>query len=407
MELKRIQVCLVIMVLALVVLLYAMNQDHKENFENQDTSDKYQLYQGSYFNITKSTKGWDGITLEESMEKCNKDKNCLGFTRSVYDSDNGKGKTYVITESDLARCKSIYQGSDLERSKAKSYKTYLKTTLKDHENYCLTDEGINRDISLYNSQGYYLTVDDQTLYGTKKSNIQINQLYYNCKFRIVPGLYGNRTVSFEIINDDSKSMYITHNYPKRHGLIAKKPKSEDDNKNASFKLVRGLDNGNGLSIKILGFPDVYLKYENVNTNKKLVTLETSPIEKSVAYYKLATFQFRDPLSEKTLNDYVEQEEIVEPATPQEKIKKLKMKNINVLEEQNVMLEKQRKMMDDFQFSHSQNLNEVGRGFANQMAYLALGKHLEEKNQMDMIEKKLKDNQPGSDIPSKESINDTS
>ena len=62
----------------------------------------------------------------------------------------------------------------------------------------------------------------------------------------------------------------------------------------------------------------------------------------------------------------------------EKFKLMKKNNVNKLEIQKLNLEKQSKRIDDMNYYHLNNINFVGREFANQSAEFALTKFLTEK-----------------------------
>ena len=66
---------------------------------------------------------------------------------------------------------------------------------------------------------------------------------------------------------------------------------------------------------------------------------------------------------------------------------MRTKNLHTLDQQASLLDNQTNMMNAYDFIHTNNISNISREFANQSAILALSKYLEEKEDMEKIQKK--------------------
>jgi hypothetical protein len=158
-------------------------------------------------------------------------------------------------------------------------------------------------------------------------------------------------------------------------------------KKCSFKIIGGF-NKPGFSIKILGFTNMYI----VGSGEKPNVLNILPIELTDSDNKLkATFNFGPAVNEEILNSkdldstMTKDDSDVAILTPDEKIKKMRGKNLYALEKQNYLLDNQTNMINAFDFVHKNNINHIGREFALQSANMALSKYLQEKDDMTRLQ----------------------
>jgi hypothetical protein len=86
---------------------------------------------------------------------------------------------------------------------------------------------------------------------------------------------------------------------------------------------------------------------------------------------------------------------------QDKIKKMRSKNLYTLDKQSNLLENQTNTINDYNFTQKTDISDISREFANQSANLALTKYLEEKNDIDNLKKSK--NQMIDNIPSNKKL----
>jgi hypothetical protein len=418
----------IILFLSLLVLIYLLKTNTNNtteyfqdppppsptlsSFTNQINND-YIIYEKSYFNLDNVL---NDKTLKECLTICNKNKKCKGITidSSIkidnIDTDTNIYKCYMITDTDT--CYSNLQGSGIQRSDAENYTSYLKKSTASSSKLCLTTENMGKTFTINNQNDIYWCLNNNQLYGIDKNKIEFDKLYDNTKFKIVAGLYGSGTISFQLLN--LNNMYLTHNFPRDKKIVLKQltdSSSQDFKKNASFRMVSGLSN-KGYSIKILNFPNMYFK---INGSKHMneIIIETIESKNNKELNNASTFFLSDELvvikNEELHNfnaDYAEDIEdennSVPSFTQEDKIKRMKNKNINTLDRQNLMLENQNKQINNLEFLHINNISKIGREFANQSARLALGKYIKEKQTIDLL-KENKPIKPGENIPSIDTI----
>ena len=380
---------------------------NQEDDELKDTLNQYQKYEGTYFHLGKpKAEKYQMKTLNQCLNVCSSDKKCYGISRRTYDPANMKADCFAVYS--LRNCQSSHQGSGEERTRSRNYNTYLKKSIKDHEHLCLSANNLNRDISLIGSNNLYWLLDEGKIGGYSSSYIEIDGLHPLAGFKIVDGLYGDGTVSFKPIQSKYPNHYLVHQYPRKEQIYAESVdslKTEKDKARASFRVSRGL-NGKGMSIRIIQFPEVYLRFEN--KKKKNDRLIAVPMENEKVLYDLATFYFHDRIhkgnTSGTVSD-MEEGDNIRIITPQEKIRKAKTKNLHTLETQKALLENQNQKILDFDFSQANKVSYVGRELAHQASHIELGNYLKEQELMGTLEKKIKsEDKNENSIPNKENFN---
>jgi len=398
----------ILLFLLIITLFYLLNRSNKlekrEGFVD-GSNEKYHEYQSSYFNDSEPRGDkWKDQTLEQCFKTCDNDKKCLGVSRQVYDSANLKATCYPIYST--KSCKSTHQGSGQERTNARNYNSYIKKTLEDHEHLCLAANNLNRDLSIICTNDLYWLLEDEKMVGYSSTYIEIDERYRQAGFKIVDGLAGDGTVSFEPLNNKYSNHCVVHQYPRKEQLFImekSKLKTVNDKARASFRVSQGL-NGQGLSIRIIQYPEVYVQFEN--KKKKGDRLIAVPIEKNRHLYDLATFYFHDVIDKKNISDSVKQmeESDVLVVTPQEKNRKARTKNLHSLEKQKALLESQNQQILNFDFTQANQVNYIGRELAKQASHIELGNYLQEQESFALLQKKLgKTNQTGDNMPSKENF----
>jgi hypothetical protein len=415
----------ILLFITLLILFYLLNfrgrvhNNISEGFENKSLNTRiindYVEYQNTYMHLDGSKdKKWKDQTLDKCLTLCSNDKDCYGITRSNSDSDTAQADCHPIYN--LSKCQTTYQGSGEERSMALNYKTFIKKSLDDHEHLCISSNNLNRGISIKNANDLYWLLEDDKVFGYSSSYIEIEELYPRSSFKVVEGLYGNGTVSFQSLLSKHMNKFLVHNYPRRDQLYLEDKnnlKTSEDNARASFRVSSGL-NGKGISLKILKFPEVYVRFEN--KTQKRDRLIVIPIENNNQINDLATFYFQDQLTKNTINTSTSSNDVDTSTsgndidntpkiiTPLEKIKKVKTKNLHDLEKQKALLEKQNQQILDFDFSQANRVSYIGRELAKQASYVELGNYLKEQEDIQLLDRKLQNqNQNGVSIPNKENF----
>jgi hypothetical protein len=119
-----------------------------------------------------------------------------------------------------------------------------------------------------------------------------------------------------------------------------------------------------------------------------------------------TFTIKSELNDESVKQYgsdvnsVKDDSDVAILTPEEKIKKMRGKNLYTLDKQTYLLENQTNMINAYDFVHSNNISNIGREFALQSANLALSRYLQEKDNMQKMQNSVKDTVgSGQNVPS--------
>jgi hypothetical protein len=237
------------------------------------------------------------------------------------------------------------------------------------------------------------------------SRVDANNEFNLTKFKLVTGLYGKNTVSIKFEISGFPNAYIVSEYPKKTYLLVKEINDNAPNdlkKSASFKIVNGFIKS-GFSIKIIGFPDMFVSSIKMGDNKSMVGISMVENEDM----QNATFYIKSQLS----TDYIKNNELeinsekemgdMDEFGIQDKIKKMRSKNLYTLDKQSNLLENQTNTINDYNFTQKTDISDISREFANQSANLALTKYLEEKNDIDNLKKSK--NQMIDNIPSNKKL----
>lgn len=393
----------IVLFLILLGLIYLLNKKNniiiEEGFEGVGVVDNFIMYKKAYFDLDNKFPLDEKIkTKYDVLNSCMKDKNCMGIT---FDDDNNY---YII--KNIKTCYSSLLGSGIQKADAKNYTTYLKKSVPASDKLCVKP---NDTFTIGNDGNLYLCDIDNQIYGIETNKIQFDKMYDNCRFKIIDGLYtstANATVSIQVEKAGNQYCLI-HNFPRNKNIVLKDIKEITTDvlkKNASFRLVGGLSN-EGFSIKILDIPNTFLRFENQNNNTRLIAT-TVENKNNIEINNLATFYMKPEIEkvditpesiEKEIknNDEItdEGDQGVTSLNKEEKIKRMKNKNLSVLERQSLLLEQQNKKINGMELVHIGNIGKISREFANQSAQLALGKYLKEKNDIDILQKNNPDNTP--------------
>jgi hypothetical protein len=380
----------VILFAFILILIYLLNRiNFNEGFENN--IDNFTTYDNVYFDTNKEIKN---ISFENALSKCMNNSQCLGITK-----DKNKNIFYEI--SDISQCKTSYQGSDLEKDRSKNYITYIKKIIANNMVPCITDDILNKIISIQTSDLKVWTVKNNKIELSSIAKVDGRNEFNLTKFKLVKGLLGFNTVSIKFEISGFPDTYVINEYPKKAYLSIKeiKDNQQDLKKNASFRIVNGL-NKLGFSIKIIGFPNMFITGMSIGENKNIMGVSMVENEDMTN----ANFYIKDELSA----DYIKNNDLesnkpkeniddIADFSVQEKIKKMRTKNLYSLDKQSNLLDNQNNIINNYTFIHKNNMGDIGRAFANQSADLALSKYLQEKNEIDRIknqsQSKMVDNMP--------------
>lgn len=372
-------------------VIYKVNINMTEGFDSKPTLDpildNYIEYDNTYFDIGQENE-MKNRTLQDLLSECDNNPNCFGITKLKNDKNDDNTSFFNI--ANINSCKTTRQGSDLEKELSKNYVSYIKKSVPNSNKLCLNfNEQIkefsklNSISSIYGYNDLVWTIKNNKIELITTASIDVNNYYNLCKFKIVEGLYGKNTISFKYEIEGFPTQYIVNEYPKKNYLFLREVKDNELNwkKYASYKMVDGLSK-EGFSLKILGFPDIYI----IANGKTPNLLNIVPIELTDDDTKtLGTFFIKPELTKETNNenssDYSKKLNDTSNdinLSVEEKTKKTKAKNLYTLEKQSAMLENQMNMINSFDFIHKNNISNIGREFANQSANLALSKYLEEQ-----------------------------
>ncbi len=371
----------VILFAFILILIYLLNRmKSKEGFVTPSGSllDNFDIYDNVYFDNDKQLRN---TTMDNALSKCMNNNQCLGIT---------KHKTedifYEITNIDV--CKTPYQGSDLEKDESTKYITYLKKSVNKDTLSCVSDNIMDTIVSIHSDNLKVWNVRDSKIELSSIARIDANNEFNLTRFKLVKGLYGRNTVSIKLEVRGFPNTYVVNEYPKKTYLMVKEigdNSSTELKKSASFRIVNSMSKS-GFSIKIIGFPDMIISSINLGENKSLLGISLAENEDA----KSATFMIKSELSV----DYIKNNDMeadnqkdmseMDDFGLQDKIKKMRTKNLYTLDKQSNILENQTNMINNYNFTQKTDISDISRAFANQSANLALSKYLEEKYDIDNL-----------------------
>ncbi len=414
----------IILFAGIILLIYLLNYNYiyhnKEGFvgettpiptasaTEEDLLAGYNIYDNTYINLSNlivPETANQKINLKDALVLCNKNPNAIGVTKDK----TVLNKYYLISKNDY--CKTQYMGSDLEKDKVLNFKTYIKKTINDSDLMCVNDNLFDkRYISIGGNNNLYWMVDnDNKIQTVDISKIDIAGKYTKTRFRIVKGLGGTNTVSFKYVDGINPDRYVVNDYPKKSYLYLREINSNElDWKNkASFRIAPSLtytslentisttaaDNKKKYSLKIIGFPNMYIIANEISKNfLNIMSSDNIDTEK----YEKTDFMFLPELTkdsilqiEDTLTQSNESGNEGDDLTSSNKFEKMKTKNLYTLDKQSNILDNQNGMMNAYDFIHTNNMSNIRREFANQSAILSLSKYLEEKENMEKMQKDTK------------------
>ena len=430
----------IIIFISILLFIYSINSYNRNNWKNYNNKniegftlnelgrnrELYHEVSNSYFGLDEKHK-LESVTLNEAMEKCNIRNDCLGITRknTTQRFNPDEREDYYIIR-DTGRCRTKYFGSAFEKNEASKYTSYIKKSVGNVESLCITDETIDKGmkVSIESNDNLIVLGLNETnninpnIVGYSKPSIKVNNLYPLTSFKIVKGLVGDGTISIQHADDKYKSFYVSHNFPKTNHITLKQVRTnqKDLARMATFRIVPSLNKKGGFSLRLLDFPDVYVRLEgNKRNNDNLMVAPRKGLGTN-EFNNHSTFNIRNELNQTSFDDMEssettgknileDDENNVNILNPQDKFRIMKNKNLFTLDKQSVILENQNKKLRDFSFIHSGNINKIGREFAKQSADIALSKFLEDKDEILLLEKKLNSkNMSGDNIPSIKNMN---
>ena len=340
---------------------------------------KYHKYDNAYFDL--NIQEIPGKTIEQALSECSLSQTCLGITKDKLSNNVRK-----ILKTD--KCISQYQGSDIQKAKTFQYESYIKKTLNNYDQLCITNESMSNPFTIETSNDLILCIQNKSLVCMNKLMVKNNKLFELTQFMFVKGLYYDNegTVSIKPVYEKYSDYYIVNDYPKKDYLFLKEITNNNvnDKKKASFRITNGLS-GKGFSIKIVDFPNIYFRIEGASLSKDNIMV--SSIDTSDENKVASTFYIKGANPETSLIETEQQQELkddVRSLSTDEKVKLMKKTNINKLETQVSDLHNQSKKIDDMNYYHFNNINYIGREFANQAAELSLSKFLIEKEEIQKL-----------------------
>jgi hypothetical protein len=369
----KYQIYGVLLFIILLILIYLINKNTLVIEKFGGPSDKYIKYENSYFNLNVAP--FESTTLDQALEDCLTTPACLGITKDKIANNYRK-----IIKND--QCKSQYLGNDIQKSKSFGYETYIKKTVDNYDQLCLTRSSMEYPFIIETNNDLILCIQNKNLFALNKAVVREKKLLDLTQFNITPGLYGddNGYISLKPMYEKYANYYVVHDYPRKDYLFLKEidENNVNEKKKASFKITESLLK-KGVSFKIVDFENIYVRIENSSLTSDNVIL--SQLINS-SDQEAGTFYIKPGKNDES--DLVESEnqqklkDDIQSLSDEEKFKLMKKNNINKLEIQKLNLEKQNRQIDDMNYYHLNNINFVGREFANQSADFALTKFLTEK-----------------------------
>ena len=301
------------------------NKYNETLISEHDGIENSELYK-NYMGDLKNKKVWKNMTLSQCKDACNKLEGCVGFSRDNVDNDS---EANCFPRSHISICHSIRKGSPLQRENASKYNTYIKLNVGNQKNKCLGTNNLtlHRNIILksFSKPDHFVSNLNNEI-KLKKYNFKGSEFLKNCRFKIVPGLSGEGTVSFQIIDNFNEKYYLCDN---GLGSITIIPINMDDSKRtdlltrnrASFELLDGYANKHQITLRTYSLTNnhKYLILKNSNSEEPKIGLVNS--KTALKNPKDVTFDIIDDIKHKSVLD-IDREYITQRTKP--KIKKSKI-----------------------------------------------------------------------------------
>ena len=278
---------------------------YNETYISSDDGIDYSVLYKNYLGDLKNKKTWNNMTLSQCRDACNKLDGCVGFSRDNIDDDQ-EGNCYP--RSHISICHSIRKGSPIQRENASKYNTFIKLNVGNQKNKCLGTNNLtlNRNIIIksFAKPDFYVSNHENNI-KLKKYDFKGSQFIKNCKFKIVPGLSGEGTVSFEMIDDFNEKYYLCDN---GLGSITIVPISMDDAKRtdlltrnrASFELLDGYANRHQVTFRTFSLTNnhKYLILKNSDSDEPRLALVDA--KEALKKPKDVTFDIIDDIKHKSV-----------------------------------------------------------------------------------------------------------
>jgi hypothetical protein len=314
-QLYSIGVCILIFI-AVVYLVINIILPTNENFTNQEENTNvnninYYEYPETYIEQNggldidilnknyegplKTKKLWDSMTLAQCQDACNSMEGCIGFSRPNTDPES---ESTCRPRTAISQCHSNRKGNSSQREFASGYTSFIKSDVANQTSKCMGDEKLtlNRMICVKSNAKpfHYITVDNNTVVLKEFMTMGVD-FNRQCKFYIVKGLENSNTLSFRMIDNNDINYYLTDD---GLGKLAITPLNESKTTlsqrlKASFELWDGLSNPYLTSIRTIannGKPSLYL---SIDDNLKLTFVSSEDAKKNSKSKKNATFDIID------------------------------------------------------------------------------------------------------------------
>lgn len=375
----KYQIYGVLLFIILLILIYLINKNtfgiEKSVIEKfGGPLDNYIKYENSYFNLNVSPL--ESTTLESALQDCSTSPSCIGITKDKVANNYRK-----ILNSD--QCITQYLGNNIQKSKSFGYESYIKKTVKDYDQLCLTNTSMEYPFSIETHNDLILCIQNKNLSAVNKAVVKEKKLFDLIQFNITPGLFGadKGYISFKPMYEKYADYNIVHDYPKKDYLFLKQIDENDINekKKATFKITESLSK-KGISIKLIDFENIYVKIEGTSLTSDNIII--SQINNDLQSQNAASFYIKPGKNDDSdlvnAENQTELSNNIQLLSDEEKFKLMKKNNVSKLEVQTLNLEKQNRQIEDMNYYHLNNINFIGREFANQSAEFALSKFLNEK-----------------------------
>jgi hypothetical protein len=351
----------------------------QEGFYNTNLADNYVQIQGVAFNSNSSNliKLKSPLPLEDVLKNCNSDS-CNGIV--IVDSDNLNEINSFYKITDLKSSISQFQGSGNQRLEGAKSVSYIKKSIPSIDKFYLSKDTMSGQTFNICYNDMYLCVVNNKLQFMNQYKIQINKLTKATQFRITDR--PNKNIA---IQDAVSGKYITHNFPNNNYLSLSSQQDAND-KNSTFRMTSF--NNSGFALKLFGFSDMYIKFNDTNDNNDKNNIKVGKIiNKNQA--SLGIFNFGLNLEDKDITkepeptnnpSYESKPENDNTVSQEERLNMFKNKNMNMLNKQSAILEDQNNKIKNLEFSHFSNIGDISREFAYQSARLAFSKYMNETQQ---------------------------
>jgi hypothetical protein len=193
---------------------------------------------------------WEGKTLVQCTDICNKIDNCNGFTRDlVLDTEPAKCYPY----NTVNKCYSNRKGDSNQMQKAIKYNSYVKSSVPNILNLCIGDSDLTLNRTIFIKSYKY----PNTFLGANGDSrlvlidMDSDNFKSSCNFRIEKGLDGVGTISFYHIHTGKYIMRDISNSIILKDIISNQLGQTENKQRSSFNLYDSTISSDTIMLKAM------------------------------------------------------------------------------------------------------------------------------------------------------------